>query len=117
MPLPDQDHNMALGAAADLTRRHRNRMISNLGVAGLVDGCLGGVFSKAAIQRLLQQPGCTHLRFYYGEDAQGGRHVVLVGTDSEGDDIVGTSAVVLQNHLLCPPVCPVTTTSTVLRNG
>jgi hypothetical protein len=96
---------MSLAAAAGLTKRHRNRMIANFGVDGLVDGCLGGLFESASIQRLLAQQGCKYLRFYYGEDDQGKQHVVLVGADEHGNDLLGGASVVLQNHWPCPPIC------------
>jgi hypothetical protein len=106
---------MALDAAVDLARRHRNRMISNFGANTLAEGCLGGLFDKAAVIRLLNQPGVTHLRFYYGEGPDGKRHVILVGAAGDDDDFATTGAVVLQDHWECPPVCP--KKASVLRTG
>ena len=113
MALDPRNHDMELGAAVELTRRHRNRMISNFGANDLAEGCLGGLFEKAAVLRLLNQSGVTHLRFYYGEATDGKRHVILVGADGDTSDVAAAGAVILQDHWECPPHCP--TTASVLR--
>jgi hypothetical protein len=40
------------------------------------------------IERILAQPGCVGMRFYYGVNEEGQKTLVYVGLDADGKDIV-----------------------------
>jgi hypothetical protein len=67
------------------------------------------MFAKDAVVKLLEHPNARYLRFYYGRNAAGGREVVLVAADANGDDLTSDAgAGVLDGHYPCPPFCPTT---------
>lgn len=96
----DRDHVITWTDAQHLIGRHR----AIPGVSRAIEGAFGGAFKKADVIALLQQPGCTHLRFYYGRNANGTPALVLVG--GKGPDGDMTSGMVLDTHFPCPPYCP-----------
>ncbi|MGQ0650350.1 MAG: hypothetical protein ACT4P7_22645 [Gemmatimonadaceae bacterium] len=104
-----KSHDIEIQTAAALTERHR-RQVTVQGTRGASEGDLGGLFTKEAVVKLLQQPHAKFLRFYYGRNEKGGRELVLVAADANGDDI---TALAMDGHLPCPPVCP--PTASVLR--
>jgi hypothetical protein len=48
------------------------------------------------IEKILAQPGCVGMRFYYGINEQGQKTLVYMGMDANGQDIV-KQTVVSQN--------------------
>ncbi len=66
------------------------------------EGWKGGTFDRAIIDKILDQPGCVQLRFYYGLDEAGKQTLVVVGVDSAGKDIIGVYGEKIFN---CPPIC------------
>lgn len=99
-----RDHKIPVDKAARMLQRHRKgaRKARN---AKAEDGAHGGVFSKAAILELLQQPGAEYMRFYYAKDDDGKRAVVLVASDANLQDMTAADALVLDMHWPCPPFC------------
>ncbi len=122
---PPSDHSIDLKDAVELVRRYRK-------YAGPAAE-KGGFFWAEPVRRMLSEPGVVGLRYYHGVDANGGYHIILLGVDSDGRDIVkhvagggaravpgGEGAVLesgamragqaadsqLQNHFPCPPWCP-----------
>ncbi|UOQ76280.1 hypothetical protein MUN84_17140 [Hymenobacter sp. 5516J-16] len=79
-PLPS---SFTLDQASDWTRRYRSQH---------ADGVKGHCFSRATLEAILAQPGCTGVRAYYGRDAENQRRLVLVGTDEQENDILPTSS-------------------------
>lgn len=60
---------------------------------------------QADLLSILQQSGCTGIRLYFALDAglPDTINMIMVGTDSAGDDLVGG---VLRNNIsMCPPNC------------
>ncbi len=124
---PPSDHRVSLKQAAKLTRNYRESIPA---------ADKTGFFHKQAVADLLKQPGVVGMRYYHGLDDKGRYHLVLVGVDREGRDIVeskggaltkvlnatkgvvpgevtalaaavvGGSAVLLDTHFPCPPWCP-----------
>lgn len=99
-----RDHNITLEEAADMTRRHRNQATVS-GLRKPEDGSLGGMFSKQAVLSLLAHPNAEYVRYYHARDAQGKRTIVLVASDSTGNDITDGGAGVLDRSWPCPPMC------------
>lgn len=63
----------------------------------------GGSFDRAAIDRILSQPGCQKLRFYFALDDSSRQTILLVGVDTSGKDMMmGT---ILDRSWPCPPYC------------
>ena len=99
-----KDHIVDLKTAAEMTARHRG-VATVQGTRQAGEGDLGGLFARDAVVKLLQHPDAKFLRFYYGRNARGGRELVLVAADADGNDLTTTSDV-LDTHLPCPPFCP-----------
>ncbi len=58
---------------------------------------------KDIINDILTQPGCVGIRIYYGLNNQGEKNIVLVGTDSQENDL--TSGIIADRALPCPLNC------------
>ena len=64
------------------------------------------LFEKQHILDLLNQEDCQGLRVYYAMDEAQNFHMLLVGVDSAGDDIIDTNdPQILDEGNRCPPVC------------
>lgn len=85
---------ISLDEAKVMTAAHR---------ANNTTGVLAHHYDKDLVLQVLNQTGCTGLRMYHG--IENDTHVmVLVGTDSNGDDM--ENGVILERGTLCPPRCP-----------
>lgn len=89
--LESTDHSITLPEAAALTAQYR---LENPGAL------LGGLFSKAAIELILNQPGCTGLRYYYAVE-NAAPTIVLTGVDAAGNDM--DTGELAEHSLPCPP--------------
>ncbi|HNR18648.1 MAG TPA: hypothetical protein PKN75_07515 [Bacteroidia bacterium] len=92
-----EDHNISLALAAEYTANYR-RTISP-------DEKKGGYFGKDALLELLNQEGCVGFRYYYGIDEKGKKVLVLVGVNSEANDLVDGR--LLERSWPCPHCCSV----------
>lgn len=45
-------------------------------------------FGREILQQLLNQEGCVGIRMYYGENEEGDKELVLVGTDADQNDLL-----------------------------
>jgi hypothetical protein len=88
---PPKSHRITLDTAVQHTKRNPNK------------GRKGGMFLRKDLDDLLAQPGCSGLRFYYGQAANGADSLILVGVDADGNDMA--DGVLLDDHFLCPPFC------------
>lgn len=66
----------------------------------------GGHFPREVIDRVLAQPGCAGLRFYFGTKSDGSLALVVVGIDANEADM--TDGVIIEDHYPCPPFCDAT---------
>jgi hypothetical protein len=93
---PQRDHRIPLEAAAALTRRYRNSHAKDTERAVL--------FPRDVFERLLNLPGARGIRFYYGQDTDGGpTRLVAVAVDESGNDIV--TGELDDFGAPCPPFC------------
>jgi hypothetical protein len=90
-----RDHRIALDTAAALTRRYRE-------TAGPATQ-RAQMFPSDVFEGILKQPGCQGIRVYYGRSENGTMELVLVGVDSDGNDM--TAGVIDDRGFPCPPVC------------
>jgi hypothetical protein len=58
---------------------------------------------KNLLASILGQTGCMGIRMYYALDDKGKDQLVLVGVDSNGDDM--TSGVIVDRLIKCPDNC------------
>jgi len=64
----------------------------------------GGYIGRNAFDKVLAQPGCVGIRFYYAQKDDGSPALVLVGVDGAGNDL--TQGPLVDEILPCPPFCP-----------
>jgi hypothetical protein len=62
-------------------------------------------FGRNIFDKILAQPGCVGVRYYYGKKDDGSAAVILVGVDSGGNDL--TQGILGDDAKPCPPWCPV----------
>jgi hypothetical protein len=87
---------ITLNEAKSMTHAFQNSTIgSNQTFAGLVD--------KTNLLTLLNQEGCTGLRIYNALNDDGKITFVLVGVNSNNEDMTNY---ILDRLQACPPVCP-----------
>lgn len=91
----NENHQISLQEAAELTRAYRESHPNQT---------IAEFFGKAAIQAILNQPGCVGIRIYYGQEPQNAqKHLVIVGADENKNDLyVGFIA---ERALACPTFC------------
>ncbi len=88
---------ISLESAAALTSNYRS---------GQMDPILGHFVGANKLQTLLGQTGCVGLRIYYGVDGEtGAKEIVIVGVTSNENDILGSTPLILDNTVVCPPTC------------
>ncbi|MFQ5605078.1 MAG: hypothetical protein ACE5HS_17580 [bacterium] len=92
----EEDHSISLSEASELTANFQKQITPNQ--------VIGGYFGKNAIINILQQDGAVGLRYYYGLDKDGLPHIVLVGVDKNGNDMI--NGLLAQRSAMCPPYCP-----------
>ena len=72
-------------------------------------------FDRAAFDQTLALPDCVKLRVYYGMDTTLKVHAIVVGVNSNDQDILPEAGMsttqleegdVVEEGQLCPPICP-----------
>lgn len=91
----NEDQSITLNEASKLTKNYRDK-------AGQ-DANLGGYFSKVTFERILNQDRCVGIRFYYAEQDNGTKELVLVGVERDENDI--SSGELAERITPCPPYC------------
>lgn len=84
---------ITLAEGAALTKEHRLRNPTALKAR---------FFGRDILNQILDQEGCMGIRFYYGQDEDGNRQLVIVGADSDENDM--TDLVADLSHP-CPDTC------------
>jgi len=84
---------ISLSDGSVLTKRYRDNN---------PDSGKGVFYGRAHIEAILAQSGCKGIRMYFATEADGSQTVVLVGADSNGDDLLN---VVIENGTKCPVTC------------
>jgi hypothetical protein len=73
----------------------------------------GHFFGFEIIQQILNEAGCVGIRMYYGIDENGKKQIMLVGVDSDGENIIPNGenfldgeGIVADASWPCPDYCP-----------
>jgi len=90
-----EDHSITLPEAAAMVRNFQSQAEPN--------AVIGGYFGEEAILNILNQEGAIGLRYYYAMDNAGMPHLVLVGVDAEGNDMM--EGQLAERAMSCPPFC------------
>lgn len=96
MPLPPKsNHMITLAEGSVLTSNYRRH--------SPIGSLKGGMFWKEAVERVISQPGCVAMRYYYARQESGAPALVLVGVDAQGRDMV--HGILAEMSFPCPPFC------------
>ena len=111
------NHLISLDEAIDMTSLYRREMNTILATQyqgqNILPVC--ETFDKAAFDSLLAETGCTAVRIYYGMSDDLKVHAVIVGVNSNNEDILPSSVsmltreddpLVLEEATRCPDDCP-----------
>lgn len=91
----NEDHSISLTEASVLTKNYRD----SIGGSAI----LGGYFSKAIIQEILNQQDCVGLKYYYGKGSNGTPQLVILGVNGSGGDLY--NGILGNRSMPCPPYC------------
>ena len=91
----NENHDITLAEAAELTKRYRDQMNST--------DRKGGFFGKEKLLQILNQTDCVGIRYYYGLDRDNKQVLVLTGVLANEDDMV--DGVLAELALPCPIRC------------
>jgi hypothetical protein len=109
-----EKHEISFNVAKQHIKRHKKNPIH--------PKLHGGSFDRAAIDKILAQPGCARLRIYHGRDAKGKPNLILVGVDAAGKDMLpskllltkssteGGQGCIMEKQFPCPPYCDASST-------
>jgi hypothetical protein len=88
------NHLISLDAAVKMTALYRREMNTILAEQFRDQGILAvsETFDRAAFDTLLSEAGCAAVRIYYGMSADLKVHAVVVGVNSNNEDILPSSA-------------------------
>jgi hypothetical protein len=89
-----ENHDFPLDTAAAWTKNYRN---ANLGATK------GHFFGKDAIDAILGQANCVGIRIYYALDENAKKHLIVVGVQPDGNDLV--NGLLAERSIDCPPTC------------
>jgi hypothetical protein len=95
----NEGHEVSLDSA-----RH---FIANLNKDAVQMKTKGGMFYREAFDKILAQKDCIGIRYYYAKTEDGTPTLVLVGVDSNGNDMV--DGAIMERIHPCPPFCDSTT--------
>lgn len=90
----EEDHSVTRAEAAAFTRTFREAH---------PDAPEAFYFGRKAFESILAQQGVVGIRIYNGITEDGKHNRVMVGVDSQGNDIV--DGVLAERALSCPPSC------------
>lgn len=103
------NHQIPLAEAIVMTQQYRqdnqtilDPIMRNIGILPLSE-----TFNREDFDKLLGQAGCEGVRLYYGMDDKLKVHIIAVGVNDKNEDIIADQgAVLIENGIRCPTVCP-----------
>ena len=87
-----------------ITRAQALTMIQGFQKSAAFQGIKGGFYGRNNLLKILNQPNCVGIRYYYGKNDKNEPVIVLVGEDNKGKCM--SDDVVLELWPYCPPWCP-----------
>lgn len=101
-------HSITLEQARQMTARYRNEK------ENLLNGNYNGrdilsnseTFDAESVRSVLNQEGCKDFRIYYGMDENMKIHLINIGVDEKGVEILEGENSILETGIQCPPICP-----------
>ena len=87
-----------------ITREQALAMIRGFQNSTSYQGIKGGFYGKNNLIKILSQPNCVGIRYYYGMNDKNEPVIVLVGEDNNGKCL--SDDTVLELWPYCPPWCP-----------
>lgn len=109
------NHFISLATAAEMTARFRNNRENILNAAFQNQNVLpiAETYDKAAFQTLLNKPGATAIRIYYGMDENLKLHAIIVAVNDNNEDILPAASLtiaeeedIIDSGVRCPELCP-----------
>jgi hypothetical protein len=108
---------ITLDAAINMTALYRREMNTILDYPFMDQNILPicETFNRAAFDTLLAETGCTAVRIYYGMSDDLKVHAIVVGVNSDNEDILpavaltemsDTDPVIIEEAFRCPDYCP-----------
>lgn len=91
----NENHSITLSDAAKMTKAYRQSITAGSTIAH--------AFGKSAIQAILNQSGVVGVRIYYGLNEEGEKQLIVVGTDTLGNDLY--TGLLAERSLHCPEDC------------
>lgn len=88
---------ISLEEGAAMTANYRNTIQSG--------EVIGLYYGKEIIEKILEQPGCVGMRFYFAINQKSEKTLVLVGTDANQNDIV--DGLIADWGSPCPSFCSI----------
>ncbi len=92
----DEQHEINIDDAAEITKRYREAHPGER---------IAVYFSKSEITSLLGQTNCVGIRIYFGMDDGGELSPIIVGVDTNENDLVRPGEKCLDFSLPCPNRC------------
>jgi hypothetical protein len=86
-----------------ITLEQASKYIQNFTFSPSAPTTKGGLFARSAFDKILSQPGCIGIRYYYAKKDDGTATIVLVGVDNAGNDM--TMGPLSDESFPCPPFC------------
>jgi hypothetical protein len=98
-------HRLELARAGDhvVTLDQAVKLIQNFKFSPTAPSIKGGYFTRDIFDKILAQPGCSGIRYYYAKKDDGSATIVLLGIDGGGNDM--TSGILGDWTYPCPPYC------------
>ena len=63
-------------------------------------------FDADSFLAVLNKPGCTKLRTYFSMGPDLKIHLITVGVNAEGVEMLEGNESILEDGVVCPPICP-----------
>ena len=63
-------------------------------------------FDADSFRAVLNKPGCTKLRTYFGMSDDLNIHLITVGVNEKEEEMLTGDDSILEEGIQCPPVCP-----------
>ena len=97
-----EKHTIGLDEAREIIRKYHKRP-EYLKTATKNQHLHGGSFERGVFEKILSQPGCSAIRYYFAQHPDSTVGIVLVGVDSVGKDM--TRMMIAERQTGCPPYC------------